>query len=457
MGGVTPATPSNTSLSCPRCGSAAVHLIDVVEHEPCGAIKPREEFETDDGVCCPNCDSSRGELKPITDRPPVTCADCAFTFSPTRDRGLQTDGDGRQHDPLVHVRARIETATPTWPTWVPQRSVLLVAAVILLLITSTAPLAVGSPDVSGSGPAVTERSWDTYQSIVIFRNDDIQPHYKPQTRRAVDTIFIQETVPVTQGIIPAINNTELNPSGNLCQELRAQSRAHPGLFEYALHGYTHEQRTNFSGGSEFGGIPSQTQLQLIHRGTDVVQNCVGTTPETFIPPLNTYDNATARALAATGFDVVSGGGWFTDEYYNRTGVFEQHGVLQLPSTQSFVKNWRTNELYSLPYLEHQFNVAYQNSEVYVQMLHYSTFSSGDNRDVLRGLITHMKAKPGVAFLTVGEFGHKYRTGTLRRTADGWRLLEPTTTPSTHSGSATNASGLLHSPPHRSAAIGNQRQ
>jgi len=137
-------------------------------------------------------------------------------------------------------------------------------------------------------------TWSSYRSIVIFRNDDIQPNYRADVMRDVDQVFIDEDVPVTQGVIPARSD------GELCQYLQQQQRAHPETFEYALHGYTHERRTEFNGGSEFGGLPPDRQAALIRAGTAAMRDCVDETPMTFVPPFNTYDNATARALADEG-------------------------------------------------------------------------------------------------------------------------------------------------------------
>jgi len=296
--------------------------------------------------------------------------------------------------------------------------------VVFVLVSSTA-VAVVPLALLPEQNATEEDSWTHYQSIVIFRNDDIQPHYRADTMRAVDQVFIEEDVPVTAGVIPAIGGEQLDPNGELCQYLRSQKQTHPQTFEYALHGYTHQQRTTFSGGSEFGGVPPERQQELIQDGTQVLQACLDETPTTFIPPLDTYDNATATALSAEAYEVVSGGGWFTNEYYNETGPFESNEILHLPSSQSFVKNWSTNEFHTRTYLEQQFDAAYRDGDVYMQVLHYPTFTSESKREVLRGLIGYMKSKDDVAFMTVGEFARKYKNGQLERTETGWRVMETT--------------------------------
>lgn len=58
---------------------------------------------------------------------------------------------------------------------------------------------------------------------------------------------VAEGVPVTDGVIPYIGNRSITKSGSVCEALRERKARHPDLFEYALHGYTHTQLTEFHG------------------------------------------------------------------------------------------------------------------------------------------------------------------------------------------------------------------
>ncbi|QCC57143.1 DUF2334 domain-containing protein (plasmid) [Natrinema thermotolerans] len=421
---------------CPQCGSSAVVAIQIVEHESCGAIKPAAEFQTEDGMHCPDCDVPINEVTTISDESTGACEDCKHIFKIDRD---SSNGDASQRrEPTVvrkDIRSRL-TATSPAPGRPLQVVVVMSLIALLVLATMLAPITpslrdrgtetrsepIASPtetqperSVSGTG------TWMDYQSIVIFRNDDVQPNYRSETRRAVDRVFIEENVPVTLGIVPAIDNEEL--PDEFCRSLREQANSHPDTFEYALHGYSHEERTDFHGGSEFGGLPAERQATLIREGTTALQACLQQTPTTFIPPFDNYDNATAAALADEEYAALSGGTWFTEAYYNETGPFERNGIRHLPASRSFVRNWTTNEFYAQSRLEAAFDDAYRDGEVYIQTLHYPTFTTESRQDRLRGLINHMQSRDGVTFMTVGEFAHKYEHGEIKRTGDGWRVLE----------------------------------
>ncbi|RJT07967.1 DUF2334 domain-containing protein [Halococcus sp. IIIV-5B] len=277
--------------------------------------------------------------------------------------------------------------------------------------------------------SLPERTPDngTYQSIVIFRNDDIQAGYRPDRMRAVDNVFINESVPVTNAVIPRMAGENISDT-ETCSYLIELKRTHPKLIEYSLHGYTHESVTDFHGGSEFGGVPIDEQAARIARGKAILEACTGLTPRTFVPPFNTYDANTTAVLRANGIETISDGGWFSKEYYNRTDAapFVARGTTHLPSSQSFIRNWSTDEFYSQQYLREQFDRSYRNHSVYVQMLHYPSFDTPAKRAQLRSLIRYMKHKPGVKFMTVDEFARGVREGTITHTPDGWRYSNATT-------------------------------
>lgn len=433
--------------TCPRCGSSAVTQLRAIEHESCGAVKPAAEFRTDDGIVCPDCGATCADITDVTAGTPYTCTDCGRNFSTNRRGESNGIEKGRRDAPAVLEQVRSRLATTPSPRLRWGRRVLAVAVIVTLVsvaaIATVGPSLLGSDRVAtrtesgpsepvpGSDRTVTADSppriasvasnWTSYRSIVVFRNDDIQPGYRTDAMRDVDRVFVEENVPVTNGVIPAVSGGTLDR--DLCQYLRQRAQAHPETFEYALHGYTHDRRTAFYSGSEFGGLSPERQRALLRNGTAALRSCVQQTPTTFVPPFNTYDNATASALDEMGYTVVSGGGWFTADYYGETGPFTANGTLHLPNTHSFVRNWTTGELHSQAHLERQFDDAYRDGELYVQMLHYQSFTSASERETLRGLIEHMKATEDVAFMSVGEFARAYEAGRLERTDTGWRVNE----------------------------------
>lgn len=275
-----------------------------------------------------------------------------------------------------------------------------------------------------------------YESIVIFRNDDVQPYYRTEAQRKVDRIFVEEQVPVTQAVIPAPRNEEVVPNQRFCEYLTRQKQRHPEIFEYALHGYNHKPETEFvivstrhySGHakSEFVGSSVREQREKIERGTRALEACVGEKPEVFVPPFGTYSAKTVEILVQQGYDAMSEGGWYT-EYYHNTSHEEfplsANGLLHVPRTSGFVANWTTGEFASLDSLKYRFDRAYEDNGLYVQMLHSPQFTDEQKRQQLREFIDYVDSHEGVKFMTVGEFARSYESGRLERVENGW-LYEP---------------------------------
>ncbi|QLG47412.1 DUF2334 domain-containing protein [Natrinema halophilum] len=308
-----------------------------------------------------------------------------------------------------------------------RRSVLLVIAVSVLLVSSVVVPAFPMYHLPHHHSYELSEGAE-YRSVVVFRNDDIEPGHSDDLRRSVNQVFIDEEVPVTNAVIPTKNGESIAANESFCRNLRRQSRANPGLIEYSLHGYRHEPndegapRTNGSQStvrSEFGGLPMDEQRERIHEGKRIMTACLNTTPRSFVPPYATYDNATVDALAAENFSIVAGGGWFTESYYGRTDPFETASVVHLPEDQGFVENWDTNAFHNPRTLRSQFENAYRNGEVYVQGLHYWTFDSERRLEHLRAFIRYVKRHDDVLFLTLEEFADAKRDGRLTETGNGW--------------------------------------
>lgn len=399
-------------VTCPSCGSERTVCREVAEHAGCGYIRPVDSFERHGG--CPKCDVSikrRDEFERVGKL--WTCMDCGRSFDA---RAMPTDPaerpDGGERPSSVGASARQQLQS------------LATVAVVLLVISTAVVGAVGTSPFAQEASQADQKSWNEYESVVIFRNDDIQPYYRSETMKAVDSIFVEEGVPVTQGVIPAIGGQEMNKEMEVCRYLRQQTAEHPEIFDVALHGYQHKEVNNYSGGSEFGGVPYQVQREKISNGANAIQRCVGERPDTFIPPLNTYDRNTVRALNQENITVLSEAYWSMDAEYNRTQPFEENGVYHVPNTHSFV-NWDdpNTKFYSEQELKRQFDRSYENNSLHVQMMHYPMFNTTERRESLRGLIEHMKSKSGVKFMTVSEFAQKSRQGDIERTEDGWRIYE----------------------------------
>lgn len=416
--------------TCSACSSDSLSDERVVEHG-CGLMDARSAFEGG----CPKCSRPADDdtLEPVETI--ARCGECGHWQAPVADAAE------REGPISVSFPDLPELGQPL--TWLPARLVpkserrqqfLSSAIVVMVLLAGIAGAVVASPlleTAPTAGPAAADSEWEEYDSIVIFRNDDIQPWYNTDEMRAVDRVFIDEGVPVTLGVIP-------NPGGELpladdeetCEYLGSLQEGHPGQFEMALHGYTHQPETDFHGGSEFGGLSPDEQSERLVRGGAMLEECVEPSG-TFVPPMNTYDQNTTRVLAEEGYTVVSGGDWFTDEYYDvdeEDDYFRAGGITHVPENQAF-EDWDAYDGGEVPFedtetLTESFDETHAENGVHVQMLHYQYFTTDERLEQLRELIRHMKATDDVGFMTVGQFAGGIENGSIERIDDGWRVLEP---------------------------------
>ncbi len=275
-----------------------------------------------------------------------------------------------------------------------------------------------SPDHSDDTMSTPEP--EEFSTIVIFRNDDPMPGYEEEALHAVDELFVETGIPVTHGIVP--NGTEsLDPDSSFCEYFRAQSADHPDLFEFSLHGYTHDMETDFYGGSEFGDQSIADQRDRIERGATLLEACVGEEPTTFIPPFDTYDETTVDALSAANISVISGGTWFTQQHFGEDEVFWTEEIMHVPQTTGFVSNWSSIEFYDLVEMKATFDEVHETGELYVQMMHYQYFTTDERLEFLQSFIEHIQQHDDVRFMTLGEFHSKLDSGQLERIDDGWQL------------------------------------
>ena len=262
---------------------------------------------------------------------------------------------------------------------------------------------------------------EVFQSIVIFRNDDIQPCFAFDRLMQVNNIFTEEAVPVTLSIIPFIGNHTLDEDPTLADYLKNLKGTHPNLFEIALHGYDHQMLSDFYGGSEFGGVEYPTQHTRINLGKASLKETLNADPVTFIPPFGTYDNNTVLALKELGFGVVSGGAEFTKEYYDRTNPFITQEILHVPESQPFIMEWKNHTFYTLDFLKNRFDDYYESGLIYVQTIHYFTFTNQEKLDQLKDFIAFIKNHEKVKFMTLRSFAEAYLDGKIEKTAEGWKV------------------------------------
>lgn len=149
---------------------------------------------------------------------------------------------------------------------------------------------------------------------IFFRYDDFSEISNADTDIAVLDALVSEGFKPLVGVIPAIADVNwplgsVIPLKRLSQERgRLLRRYSPGEIDVALHGYTHQAVTRFSGLFEFGDVvPLDRQAERIRDGKQCLEDLFGAEVSWFIPPWNAYGATTLRALDRSGIRGVSAG------------------------------------------------------------------------------------------------------------------------------------------------------
>jgi hypothetical protein len=155
--------------------------------------------------------------------------------------------------------------------------------------------------------------------VVIFRYDDYHADRgakdtsKSQIEYRLLEIFSRWNVPLTMGVVPNVaedyevpSSPRYYPLAEDGEKLQALKTAvERGIIEPALHGWQHEAVFKNGRQSEFMGLTFDAQLSKIQQGQRTLEDCLETSVSSFIPPWNTYDEQTIRALDAVNIRALS--------------------------------------------------------------------------------------------------------------------------------------------------------
>jgi len=150
--------------------------------------------------------------------------------------------------------------------------------------------------------------------LVCFRYDDPSAITPTELERQIIDIFRKFGAGHTFGVVPEkCGGDERSPNGKEPDLPLPDSKAamfrdavREANLEVALHGFHHRTvRVPLWPPTEFEGVPYQEQLARIRKGKTFLEERIGATVTTFIPPWNTYDGNTVRALEELGFSVLS--------------------------------------------------------------------------------------------------------------------------------------------------------
>ena len=138
---------------------------------------------------------------------------------------------------------------------------------------------------------------------VSFRFDDPSPGSDQALERNIITILTRHQVPACFAVVPVYSphvgeSKTWTPQG--ARHLIEAQQA--GIVEIAQHGDTHLDRGKAVGGglSEFSGITLSQQLAAIKHGCTQLNAIFGLVPRGFVPPWNSYDKNTSKAVREAG-------------------------------------------------------------------------------------------------------------------------------------------------------------
>lgn len=452
---------------CPDCSSRDVTNRTSLQHDDCGYIRPEEVFAGADGERprCPQCEQCVSESDLSAVGKFSVCQNCCRRFDTHQLSEAVDEVGGAKHD-QTEKRTLGSPASSSGDKSVTRNNstrLLLwfgvILAIGLIVITGTA-FDLGTPLLASAGgdegedktnvganvgptggplnqtdaatgwgvPAETNYrppEPGVYDTIVVFRNDDVQSSYHPSALQNVTELFLEEGVPLTHSVL---GNTR--PNASVCGYLRVLNAQHDRQFEVALHGFSHENQLTESNNetpfqlSEFAGLDVGAQRQLIQRGTENVTQCTGERPTTFVPPFDTYDGATVHTLNESGYEVVSGATWHFGE--NAT-VFARGGVIHV----GYVNDRDLTQLYynytastpnhnSVEAMNRSLDSAITTHSPFLFTIHYQHFTSESALNRQRSFLEYTRSKD-VAFMTVGQFSDALRDGRLQRVDEGWKL------------------------------------
>ena len=258
---------------------------------------------------------------------------------------------------------------------------------------------------------------------MVFRYDDYHASYGEATR-AQDEIerrfleaFAERSVPLTLGVVADYGaRRPLEDDAPKLDALRDAVAS--GRAEAALHGVTHQSLSpDGQRDSEFAGQPPEEQAERLRRGKHGLESWLGEgTVASFIPPWNTFDDATLAALDALGIIALS------------AALSERPAepLVAVPHTCGLRHLRRTlRRLDGRP--GHVFVVC---------MFHHFSFT--DSPDPLARtygqialaelppLLAWCRGRPGIEFLTIGRAAAQYRDkltdGRVAEAAERWHLV-----------------------------------
>jgi peptidoglycan/xylan/chitin deacetylase (PgdA/CDA1 family) len=147
---------------------------------------------------------------------------------------------------------------------------------------------------------------------ILFRYDDLSETSDLEFDMEIIEAMVNEGFKPMIGIIPSIADINWEIGNHIplrklsVERIKIVRQFTSKHIDLALHGYTHQAITGFSGMSEFGdGVSYKLQLDRLIDGKKFLEDSFGKELSWFIPPWNAYGVNTINALKEIGFKGIS--------------------------------------------------------------------------------------------------------------------------------------------------------
>jgi predicted deacetylase len=147
---------------------------------------------------------------------------------------------------------------------------------------------------------------------LFFRYDDYCATSDATVDNGLIQLFGKHGFCCTFAVIPRVtegNYRDPQPRGSLALDETRQkalaAAAQAGIVDVALHGYEHRSNGLAMPHSEFRGLEYEVQSDKIRLGKAILEEIIARPVLSFVPPWNTYDQHTLRALDDNGLRCLS--------------------------------------------------------------------------------------------------------------------------------------------------------
>ncbi len=161
---------------------------------------------------------------------------------------------------------------------------LAMISMLFIAVTSAIPLS--------WQPAYAATSSDNNDpcNCVIFRIDDIQDYFDNRAQVAVFDLFLKEDESLSAGVIMNDIGADQAITDKL---IEGRDR---GLFELSIHGWDHV---------DYSKLTEEEQEDTMIMANEKMQKLFDTTASMFIPPFNTFNDDTIKAMTQTKLRILS--------------------------------------------------------------------------------------------------------------------------------------------------------